>query len=123
MDTFEEYLETIKDEEHKKIMGELFEYIEAEFPMLQKKVGWNQPMYTDHGTFIIAFSMAKQHFSVNPEMAGIEFFQDEITKNGYTSTKGIFRIPWNGEINYELIHKIIEFNIREKADYTAFWRK
>ncbi|MCQ4950818.1 hypothetical protein NE646_14380, partial [Bittarella massiliensis] len=42
------------------------------FPDLTPKIAWNQPMFTDHGTFIIGFSAAKAHLAVAPERAGIQ---------------------------------------------------
>ena len=49
-------------------------------------------------------------------------FADEIAEAGYSSTKGLFRIKWNEPVNYQLLEKIIKFNIQDKADYTNFWR-
>ncbi|HWI49132.1 MAG TPA: DUF1801 domain-containing protein, partial [Rummeliibacillus sp.] len=83
----------------------------------------NTPMFTDHGTFIIGFSTAKHHLSVSPEEFVIAHFADDIVQAGYSATKGLFRIPWNGPVNYELLEKMIEFNIQDKAEYTNFWRK
>ena len=40
-------------------------------------------MFTDHETFIIGFSVAKQHMSVAPEKAGIRQFSNEIVLAGY----------------------------------------
>lgn len=51
------------------------------------------------------------------------YFADEITQAGYSATKGLFQIPWNEPVNYELLEKMIEFNIQDKAEYTNFWRK
>lgn len=36
-----------------------FAKITETYPQLDTTVKWNQPMFTDHGTFIIAFSFAK----------------------------------------------------------------
>ena len=37
------------------------------FPQLKEENKWNQPMFNDHGTFIIGFSIAKGHIAVAPE--------------------------------------------------------
>jgi uncharacterized protein len=50
-------------------------------------------------------------------------FADDIVQAGYSATKGLFRIPWNEQVNYEMLEKMIEFNIQNKAEYTNFWRK
>jgi uncharacterized protein YdhG (YjbR/CyaY superfamily) len=80
-------------------------------------------MFTDHGTFIIGFSVAKNHMAVAPERAGIEKFADQITRAGYDHTKEIFRIPWKSPLDFALLEKMIAFTISEKKDYTTFWRK
>jgi len=76
-----------------------------------------------HGTFIISFSTAKNHISVAPEEKTMTHFSNEIAQAGYSATKGLFRIPWNEPVKYELIEKIIEFNIKDKEDCSTFWRK
>lgn len=80
-------------------------------------------MFTDHGTYIIGFSMAKQHLSVAPEEFGMEHFADGIAQAGYSATKGLFRIKWKEPVNYELLGEMIEFNMIDKAECTTFWRK
>ncbi len=80
-------------------------------------------MFTDHGTFIIGLSTAKHHLSISPEEAGITHFANEISQAGYSATKGLFRIPWNDPVDNELLAKMIEFNIQDKAEHTNFWRK
>ena len=50
-------------------------------------------------------------------------FADDIAQAGYSATKGLFRIKWKEPVNYELLRKMIEFNIQDKAEYTDFWRE
>jgi len=123
METFAEYLAAIGDMEHRARIQEVFDWIKAEFPGLENKVAWNQPMYTDHGTFIIGFSVSKQHFAVSPEAKGIEKFSDEIKKSGYSQSANLFRIKWDDPIDFSLLERIIQYNIKDKADCNAFWRK
>jgi uncharacterized protein len=80
-------------------------------------------MFTNHGTFIIGFSVAKQHLAVTPERAGVEHFSDEIGRAGYQHSKMILRIPWESPVDLALLESLIEFNIVDKADTTTFWRK
>ena len=87
------------------------------------KIAWNQPMFTDHDTYIIGFSVAKQHLAVAPERAGINHFSDEIVQAGYGHTKQLVRIQWNSPVDFSLLEKMIEFNILDKADCSTFWRK
>ncbi|PEL13742.1 iron chaperone [Bacillus sp. AFS017336] len=123
MEVFAQYLAGIDNPDHRERTTEVLEWIADKFPNLESQIKWNTPMFSDHGTFIIGLSTSKQHMSVSPEEAGIVHFADDIAKAGYSATKGLFRIPWKKPVNYELLEKMIEFNIQEKAELTTFWRK
>jgi uncharacterized protein YdhG (YjbR/CyaY superfamily) len=86
-------------------------------------MAWNQPMFTDHGTFIIGFSTAKHHLAIAPEIEVIDRFSEDIAKAGYDRSKGLIRIRWDDPVDYSLLQKIIEYNISDKAECTTFWRK
>ncbi len=121
METFEDYLATVPEEQVPRFQ-EIFSWVEEQFPTLKRRVAWNQPMYTDHGTFIIGFSSAKKHLSVAPETAGMEKFKEAFETVGYNPSNKIFRIPWNKPIDWDLLHEVIAFNIQDKAGYDKFWR-
>lgn len=120
---FAKYLTGIDNLDHRDRTEEVLAWVANKFPNLEQQIKWNTPMFSDHGTFIIGFSTAKHHLSVSPEEAGIAHFADAIEQAGYSATKGLFRIPWNGPVNYDLLEKMIEFNIQDKAEFTNFWRK
>ena len=123
MDIFSDYLANIDNIQQRERTGEVLTWVAKTFPKLKPRVGWNQPMFTDHDTFIIGFSVSKNHMSVAPEKVGIRQFSNEIVQAGYNPTKEIFRIQWNSPIDFSLLEKIIEFNILDKADCSNFWRK
>jgi len=104
-------------------MEEVLDWTAREYPGLIPKIAWNQPMFTDHDTFIIGFSVSKQHLLIAPEVVGINHFSDEIVQAGYDHTKGLMRIRWDRPVDFSLLGKIIEFNILDKADCSTFWRK
>lgn len=123
MKAFADYLDQIDNPQHRERTEEVLKWVAEKYPNMEKKIAWNQPMFTDHGTFIIGFSIAKQHLAVAPEKAGIDHFSDDIVQAGYDHTKQLVRIKWDGPVDYSLLEKMIEFNIMEKADCTTFWRK
>lgn len=123
MEVFKEYLSLIVDPQQRIRTEEIFTWIKEEFPTLIPKIAWNQPMFTDHDTFIIGFSIAKQHLAIAPERAGIIHFSDEILQAGFEHTNQLVKFRWDSPIDFELLRKIIEFNITEKKDCTTFWRK
>ena len=122
METFDDFLATIDDLEHRAKLDDIFVWVRETFPHLEERIAWNQPMFTDHGTFIISFSVAKAHFAVAPEAVPLEVFQMQIREAGYTQTKQLFRIKWSQAVDYDLLRDIIAFNIEDKAGHTSFWR-
>ena len=123
MDALEEYLSKIDNEAHRFRMREVLTWVKNTFPTLTPRIAWNQPMFTDHGTFIIGFSAAKQHFAVSPEAQGMTAFSDDIDRAGYSRGSNLFRIQWNEPTDYALLEHIIRYNMEDKKDCTAFWRK
>ncbi|MET3194792.1 iron chaperone [Bacillus sp. OAE603] len=123
MEVFAEYLEKIENPIHRERTEKVLTWVINKFPNLMPKIAWNQPMFTDHDTYIIGFSVSKQHLAVAPETVGINHFSDEIVQAGYDHTKQLVRIPWGSEVDYKLIEKMIEFNILDKKDCSTFWRK
>ncbi len=123
MNNFTEYLDTLTDNGQRSRLEQIFSWISETFPQLQRRIAWNQPMFTDHGTFIIGFSTAKNHISVSNEKAGLEEFLERIKDAGYSHGKLLWKIENTQEVNYELLKEMITYNIEEKRDCTTFWRK
>lgn len=120
---FNDYLNKIDNPDHRDKLTTVLQWVIDEFPTLDTKIAWNQPMYTEHGTFILGFSIAKHHFSVAPEGVVIDKFSDKINAAGYNPGKQFMRIKWDQPVDYELLREIITFNIEDKKDCTTFWRK
>jgi len=123
MDVFEEYLAQIGDPRHRSRMEEVLGWVSEKFPDLVPKIAWNQPMFTDHGTFIIGFSVSRKHLAVAPERAGMNHVAEDLARAGYDHTKELVRFPWDRPVDFALLTKMIEFNIADKADCATFWRK
>lgn len=122
MDVFADFLMGIDDPDHRIRVEEVLNWVAEKYPQLKKVVKWNQPMFTDHGTYIIGFSVSKKHLAAAPEAAGIIHCAEAIEEAGYDYTNQLVRIPWSSPVNYDLLAKMIEFNIQDKADYPKFWR-
>ena len=122
MEEFEEYLSKINTPQHKARMSEILQWVQKKYPQLVGKIAWNQPMFTDHGTFIISFSLANQHIAMGPEKQTMVELADLIQKSGYEHGKMLIKFPWDKPIDYDLISKIIEYNIIEKDGINTFWR-
>lgn len=122
MKDFQNFLDNIIDLEKRERIEDILNYVKDKFPQLKEEIKWNQPMFSDHGTFIIGFSISKGHISVTPEPAVISIFEKDIEKAGYTHTQGLFRVKWTDKIDFNLLDKIIVYNIEDKKDMIKFWR-
>lgn len=122
MEEFAEYLAKIDNPVHRAATEEVLAWVIQEFPQLTPKIAWNQPMFTDHGTYIIGFSVSKAHLAVAPEKAGMDHFADAIKQGGLDHTKLLVRMKWTSPVDYTILRQMIEYNIADKADCTTFWR-
>lgn len=122
METFEEFLLTIPDPGMRERTREVLAWVLQRFPQLQTRIAWGQPTFTDHGTFIIAFSLAKAHLAVAPETKALKAFADDIRQAGYDTTKMLLKLPWAKPLPFALLEKIIAFNISDKQGVTTYWR-
>lgn len=123
MEVFAEFLAGMDHPSHRERVEEVLTWVKTKYPNLKPEIKWNQPMFTDHGTFIIGFSIAKKHLAVAPESVAIDHVKEDIVKAGYDYTNQLIRIPWDRPVEYALLENIIDFNIADKADCTTFWRK
>lgn len=58
METLADYLAQAKAPQRRVRMAEVLEWAERTFSGLEPRVAWNQPVFTDHGTFIIGISVS-----------------------------------------------------------------
>jgi uncharacterized protein len=123
MEVFAKYLAGIDNPDHRDRTEEILAWVANKFPNLEPQIKWNKPTFTDHGTYIIMFATAKNHLSILPEEETMVHFADEIAQAGYSASSRLFRIQWTEPVNYELLEKIIEFNIKDKAENSNFWRQ
>lgn len=122
MKEFQKYLDSIDNPTHRQRMEQLLMHVSEKYPKLKREIRWGQPMFSDHGTFIIAFSTYKQHIAVAPEAVVLNRFDEDIKKAGYRRTKETFSIKWTDEIDFDLIDRMVEYNIEDKKDMIKFWR-
>lgn len=125
MQEFNKYLSEIKNESHCERVSRILEWVIKTFLNLKAEIKWNQPMFTDHGTFIIGFSISKNHLAVSPEVNTIIKFEEEIKDVGYSISNSnmLFKIKWEEQIDFSLLERIIAYNSKEKSDCKTFWRK
>ncbi|MBE5393793.1 DUF1801 domain-containing protein [Brevibacillus borstelensis] len=52
MEVFQDFLARIDNPQHRAQTEAVLAWVAATFPNLTPAMKWNQPMFTDHGTFI-----------------------------------------------------------------------
>lgn len=109
------------DEDNRDLVEKLYRSLLLLDKDLTAIYAWNQPMIKYKETFVIAFSTAKAHFSIAPDVRALELFSDQIEQNGYDLLKKGFKIKYNQPINNELIEEIVKYTISIKQDATGFW--
>lgn len=119
---FEDFVNSIENDANRVKFQELLEFVLTEFPELETVVKWNQPMFTAHGTYIIGFSVTKNHINVAPERAGMIHFEEVIKSRDVGFTKMLIQMKWTKPIDFDLIKELIIHNIIEKENTTSFWR-
>lgn len=119
--TLDDYLASITKPENATQLREMLADIQAQYPQLELRIAWNQPMFTDHDTFIIGFSAAAKDMAVAVEAPIFEKYLDRIKTLGYRATKRQFHITWGTTIDPKLCHHLIDDAIEFKRDMTTFW--
>lgn len=72
------YINSIKNMDLilKDKMMSIFEFMEEKFPELVLEIKWNEPMFSFNNSFIIAFSVWKNHISISPEKYAIDIYKE-----------------------------------------------
>ncbi len=118
---FRAYVEGITDLEMREKMESVLVYCCDQYPQLIPKIAWNQPMLTDHGTYIIGFSVAKDHIVVGLELNTMAHFADMIKAEGLVTKKMTFQIKRKQAIPERLLKTIIDQTLVLKKDIHTFW--
>lgn len=122
MNNINQYLSDIYNPVHRAKTEEVLIWIEHKYPDLKPEFKWNQPMFTHHGTYIIAFSVSSNHLSIAPERKGILHFEELFKQKGKKYSKMLLIYPFDKPFDFDLLAKIIDFNIADKANINSFWR-
>ena len=120
--TLDEYLKTIPNDDNRARMVEVLDWVSHNFPELELRIAWNQPMFTHHGTYIIGFSAASTHMAMAPERAAVIHFKSVMRERETNFGTMLARQPWDKPFDYELLDTFIQHQLAEKQDVTSFWR-
>lgn len=121
MNQIDEYLANISEENQRAKLSELLKWVTKTFPNLELQIKWKQPIFTDHDTYIIGFSVAKKHLTVGLETRNLQHVAPLLEQNGIKHGTNIFKIVFTDKIPYDLLNQIIEYVIDDKKEITTFW--
>ena len=86
--TLDEYLKTIPNDDNRSRMVAVLNWVAEHYPELELRIAWNQPTFTHHGTYIIAFSAASKHMVMAPEFATMIRFEPVMRERGTPVSPG-----------------------------------
>lgn len=101
----------------------IFEFMEEKFPELVLEIKWNEPMFSFNNSFVIAFSVWKNHISISPEKYAIDIYKEKLLSFNYEITSNLFKIKKDQEIDFDLLFEIINFKIKDKSNSKTFFKK
>ena len=79
-------------------------------PDAQELISYQMPAFKLNG-ILVYFAAYKKHIGFYPASSGIEAFKSEIAP--YKSSKGAVQFPLNKPIPFELVRKIVTFQVKE----------
>ena len=89
-------------------------------PGAEEAISYQIPTFKLKGN-LVHFAAYKNHIGFYPTSSGIENFKRELS--AYESSKGAIRFPIDQPIPYDLIHKIVEFRVKENLERAAAKKK
>lgn len=101
----------------------IFEFMEEKFPELVLEIKWNESIFSFNNSFIIAFSVWKNHISISPEKYFIDIYTKKLLSLNYEVTLNLFKIKKDQEVDFDLLFEIINFKIKDKSNSKTFFKK
>lgn len=105
------YLASLPEDSAETIAA-CIEAVQAGHPGATVKIAWNVPHLQIDGKYVIGFSAAKKHVSINPWSADVmNAFADRLT--GYDPTEHLFRVPLNWTVDAKLLNDLVDARLAE----------
>ena len=107
--TVDEYIHQFP-EDVQVILQKIRAVINQSAPGITEKISYQMPGYYLNG-MVVWFAVHKNHIGFYPKGSGIEVFKTELS--GYKSSKGAVQFQLNKPIPYELINRMVKYNVAE----------
>lgn len=92
------------------ILEKMRETIRNSAPKAKETIKYGIPTFTLHGN-LVHFAAFKNHIGFYPTPGGIDAFKQELSI--YKGAKGSIQFPFDKEIPYDLIRKIVDYRVKE----------
>jgi uncharacterized protein YdhG (YjbR/CyaY superfamily) len=110
-ENLDEYFASL-DDTKAQTLRRVLEVIATNFPNSSVKLAWNTPQIQIDGKYVFGMSAAKNHLSLAPwSEAAMTTFADRLTP--YETTKGLFKVPVDWEVDDALITDLIQARMAE----------
>lgn len=105
-ENLDEYLASL-DDTKAATLRRVLDAIAQNFPDSTVKLAWNTPQIQIAGQYVFGMSAAKNHLSLAPwSEATMASFADRLAP--YETTKGLFKVPVDWDVDAELITDLIQ---------------
>ncbi|GGF92897.1 iron chaperone [Paenibacillus aceti] len=106
-----------------EILEKIRQVIREAAPEAVEKISYQMPTFAQQGN-VVHFAAFKNHIGFYPAPSGIDEFEQELAP--YKAGKGTIQFPFGQPIPYDLITKIVKFQVYEniaKAERKAKQKK
>lgn len=109
------------DSDKQALLQSLRKLISELAPEATETINYKMPTFRYNGN-LIHFAMFKNHLGIYPGAEAIEFFQENLSE--YKTSKGAIQLPLEKEIPFDLIRKIVNYNLEILKDkQVPDWKK
>jgi uncharacterized protein YdhG (YjbR/CyaY superfamily) len=105
--TVDEYISQFP-EDVQDILHKIRVVIKQSAPGITERISYQMPGFYLNG-MVVWFAVHKNHIGFYPKGSGIEIFKTELSE--YKTSKGAVQFPLNKPIPYELISKMVKYNV------------
>lgn len=118
--TIDEYLAGFPDEV-REILQKIRTTIHKAAPGAEEKISYQMPTFTLKGDYLIYFAGYKKHVGLYPTPIGDTEFKEELSV--YASGKGTVKFPFDQPIPFDLIRKMVKFQVKRVLERAKGMKK
>lgn len=110
IETIDQYISGFP-QEIQVIMQQVRQTVLDAAPQAKESISWKMPTFKMK-TILVQFAGHKQHLGFYPWPETIERFKNELSD--YKTSKGGVQFPYNKQIPYDLIKRMVEYNVGKR---------